>query len=240
MTTIYTIFSQADAALAERIQTDLRAAQRHTIHAEASTERDALAVVLLSPAALRDTTFMNALYAALDAGQRLVPVLAQTVAVPKLIDHLPIVDVTDSYEFAVLNGQIEAALASESHTALRVRTPRVQQSNQRIGVFLIGLVIALFIFSSWAIATFDIEAPQEEYDRVDTEVAGTRDMLIFETMQYLSTALPRSTEQAQAFPATVEAVGTRVQPFFAFTATAIHNQLAQFAATPTPAAPEGD
>lgn len=235
MDTISILHAPTEAALAERIRDDLRAEGRYTVIDRVQPGANAIVIALLSPAALNDPAFMDGLYEALDASQWVLPVRAQPVDVPHEIDHLPVVDVTDGYDYAVLRGQINTIEESPGRYPVRVRTPKVRRSNRRTGIVLAALVLAMFVFSTWAIIMFDIEAPREEFEAEDTALAQTRDVLITETMAYLSTFQPRSTEAAEAFPATVDAVSTRVQPFFAGTATAIHDELARFNATPTPA-----
>ena len=57
---------------------------------------------MLSPAALAIKALQAALIKALDLSLHIVPVMAQPVKLPKLIDHLDVVDFSDGYDFAAL------------------------------------------------------------------------------------------------------------------------------------------
>jgi hypothetical protein len=102
----------------------------------------------------------------------------------------------------------------------------------------LAIVITMFLIGTYFIGIGVIRVPQQEYNELYTEVAVTRDAMIGPTMQYLSTILPRSTEQAVEFDATLRAIPTILRPFVALTATAIDEQLQQFEITPRPEATE--
>jgi hypothetical protein len=227
-------YAASDAALGTQIRDDLATKGGYTVADGAQPGADSMAVVVLSPAAWDDRALKDNLYAALDNGQWVIPVIARPMDIPKLINHLEVVDATGGYDFAALDRRIKDIQASPERFPVRVHTPKVRQANRRTGAVLVSLVALLFVISLWAIIAFDIEAPQEEFEAEDTRLAETRDVLITETMAWLATSLPRSTEQAEAFPATLRAAQTRVRPFFGGTATAIHEQLLEFNSTPTP------
>ncbi len=220
----------ADRALADRITADLRAAG-HTVFDAIQPGRENIVVGLLSPDAVRDPAFIRALDAANDFGQNMVAVVARPVDVPKNLDHLKLLDFSTGYPLAELREQVDN-LGSDSPLALRMQTSKVRASNRRALLFMGVLVVGLFVIGSIMIVLFDIESPADEYEAVDTQVALTRDAIIGPTMAYLSTILPRSTEAAEAFPATLEALPTALRPLVGATATAISEQLAGFELTP--------
>lgn len=232
---IHVLYSQTDAAEAANLLAQLRAAGEEVTEA-VPTGRDGLTVAVVSPAALNDRAFQDVLYRALDAGQHVV--LAQTapVTVPKMLNHLRLVSLTDGA--SAVQTALADLRAPGIKPPMRTVTPRVQASNRSSGLILLLLVLTVFVVGTWAIIAFDIESPQAEYDEVDTEAAGTINALILPTMEYLGTFVPRSTEQSVEFPATLEGVGTRVRPFLAQTATANATALQGIFGSPEPEATE--
>ncbi len=209
------LYSAADAAVAERVRRALAAAQLPNSDAEGEV------VAIVSAAALNDRDWQDALVAALDRGQPLIPVLAEAVALPKLIDHLTPVDAQADDAEAQLVAQITAARLPSARLPLRVRTPAVRRANNQAGLLIALVVIGMFIAGLWGVGVLNIEAPIEEYNAIDTEVAATRDVLIGPTLESYLQFLPGSLEEAAVYPATVEAVPTRIRPFVAATATAV-------------------
>ena len=102
------------------------------------------------------------------------------------------------------------------------------------GYVLVGIIAVIFAVSTYLLATGFIAMPKEEYDEIDTQAAIQRDLMIGPTMEYLSTVLPRGTDQAAAFPATLQAIPTVLRPFVAETATGIYRQLEELFATEAP------
>jgi hypothetical protein len=233
------VSTAADAALAARIREDVRRMKGVQLAESVQPGRDNVLVAVLSPAALADASVEAAIYDALDAGQHIIPVLAGAVELPKHINHFAPLNFSENDDFAPLRGRLEAIQSGTVGRPPKVLTPRARQANRRTGVWMVALVLVMFVVSVWAIITFDIESPADEYERVDTEAALTRDYLIEPTMAFYGTLLPRSTPDAENFAPTVEALPTRMQPFVARTATAIHATLSAFGsgaaeATPTP------
>lgn len=197
----------ADAALAARLEADLRAAGALPVPA-------GLLVAVLSPAAAANSDVQAALEAALDAGQPILPVLAAPTALPKLIDHLPALDFSQGYDAAALRRAVEALAAPDAGLPLKVITPRVRRANRRIGYWLAALAIFWFVTGLILVGVFGVQAPRREYDAVETEIVLTRDY-------YLEQNRPRTTEDAANFPATLQAAPTAQRPFLIATATAI-------------------
>lgn len=229
------IHSAADKPLADRISADLQASG-FTVTDSIQPEREHIVVGVLSPDAVSDAAFIRAVDAANDNGQTMIVVKARPVEIPKNLDHLLQIDFSNDYPITLLKAEIATLKSANAPYAVRMNTAKVRASNRRALIGIGLLVVTMFVVASVMIILFDIESPAEEYAAVDTQVALTRDFLIEPTMQYLATILPRSTEAADAFAATVDAVPTRLQPFVAWTATAIHEQLGQFEITPAASA----
>jgi hypothetical protein len=210
------IYSRHDEAAANALRERLTTAG-YTI-GSVSPKREDPVIVLLSPTALNDQDAQNALFSALDVGHHIIPVTTEPMTLPKYIDHLTPVDRT---HFEALRAAIEAAQQPDAGLSLKVLTPSTRRSNTRAGLVVGLIAFGMFIVGVIGIAVFNIEAPLEEYNLVDTEVAQTRDILIAPTLEGYLRYLPGSLEQAAEYPATVQAVPTRIRPFVAATATAV-------------------
>ncbi|MCC6616938.1 MAG: hypothetical protein IT320_25935 [Anaerolineae bacterium] len=208
-----------DAAVESDLRSELTA-HGYDIRQAAPSQEDIL-VVVLSRAALQDAAVQSAIDTALDRGQHIIPTLAEPVRLPKLIDHLTPVDLSAANATEQLYAQIGAALSPDARLPLRVRTPSVQRSNRRSGLIVGVLALAMFLIGLYAVAVLNIEAPVEEYNQVNTEAAATRDIIIGPTLESYLQFLPGSVEEAEQYPATLEAIPTRLRPFAALTATAV-------------------
>lgn len=209
------IHTQADAALADRLQHDITAAGYDEVAGRS------VRLVIVSGRLLNDAQCMTAVDDVLDHGQHLVPVLAERIALPRLIDHLTAVDLSNDYAFAPVRLAIEAAMGGSDRLPLRVRTAAVRRSNARTGLIIALLALGMFAIGLYAVAIANVEAPLEEYNAIDTEVAATRDFLIAPTLDSYLRFLPGSAEEAAIYSATLQAIPTRIRPFVAATATAV-------------------
>lgn len=206
MKTLTVTFAPADAALAQQIQADA---------SRLPATRDTL-IAVIAP----DPGVQQAILAALDADHAIVPVLTGSAILPKLIEHLPAVDFTQGYNFAVLAERVQAAQTADA-LHMKVRTPSVQAANRRAGYVVAVAAIIMFVVGLYGVGVLGIQRPEDEYDLVETEVILTRD-------GYIDAALPRSTEDAANFEATVRAAAPTLRPILAATATALAE------VTPTP------
>jgi hypothetical protein len=216
-------YTPKDEALAEQMLADLRRAnyQVEDIRANgvAQTAQDVL-IVVLSPEANDDANVQNTIITALDNGQHIIPVFAAPAELPRLIDHLGGLDFSETYDFDGLRAKVEEALARDARLPLRVRTPSVRRSNRSVGIVLGLLALLWFGLGLYGVGVLGIQAPQEEYDAVNTEVALTQAFLMNPELDRYGQFLPRSTEAAQNYGATLRAVPTVYRPFMAATATA--------------------
>lgn len=203
----------ADAKLAARIRGDLEAAE-YTIHDSVQPGKDALLIVVLSPNTAADEGVQRAIIDALHNYQHVIPVIAQQVALPKLIDHLQPIDFSDEYDVARLLHRIEEVTAPGAPPPLTTLTPNVRASNLRAGLIGGGIVLILFVLGVYLIAFEGLAPPSDDFAAVETEIILTRNYFIDE-------ALPRSTEDAETFPLTLEAAREAVQDPLELTVTGI-------------------
>ena len=210
-------YSPADAALAARLQSDLRSG--HTLVEGTTATGYQLLVLVLSNAGLSDAAVVDAMDDALDSSIHLIPVLAEPVALPRLINHLTPADFSNgAYPIQDLRDAIAYLTGPDAPRVIRVLTPRRRKKNRNVG--LIVFAVAFVMFMAGVIGVMlGLQAPAEEYNAVDTEVAQTRDAIIGPTLDALSRFLPRSTDEAGVFEATLQRMPTVHQPFIAATAT---------------------
>lgn len=213
------ISSSGDRALAERILGDFQAAG-YVIDAKAPAHGD-VAILVLSPAALTDEALQAALIGALDLSLHIVPVMTQPVKLPKLIDHLDVVNFADGYDFAVLRQQVDYEMSANAPMPARVLTPSVKRSNRTTGLMLAVAVLVMFAAGLYAVGVLHIQAPVEEFNAEETMFALTRDVLAAPELEIYAQFLPKSTDEAANYLPTLIAVPTVYRPLMAMTATAV-------------------
>ncbi len=196
------IYNVADEALARRIEADLQQ--------EGEAGAGNSVVVVVSAQANADPAVTRDIGAVLDANRRVVPVLVQDVPLPKLIEHLPAVDFRAGYNLEALRERLQASDALH----LRQLTPKVIASNRRAGMVVTLVALVMFVVGLYLVGVLGVQAPTEEYDQVETEIILTRNY-------FVEQALPRSTEDAANFQATVDAARPTLRPVLVATATAV-------------------
>lgn len=215
------ISTAADAALAQRIFTDFQGAG-YPVSGEAPAHGDT-AILVLSQGALNDAGLHAALTQALDLSIHIVPVMTQPVALPKMIDHLDVVDFSSDYDFALLRQQVDRELAPDAPLAVRALTPKVRRSNRMAG-FVVGIAaLVMFVAGLYAVGVLGIQAPIQEFNNDFTALALTRDIVAAPELEIYAQFLPRSTADATNYAATLRAVPTVYRPLVALTATAVAN-----------------
>lgn len=218
------IYSEQDAALANRIEADLQSIDG----------ADHVLVVVLSPGAYQDPRVSAAVDAAANSSRRIVPVLATPVALPQLIDHLTPLDFSEGYSADALRERIALESAAADRLPLKVLSSSARRSNMRTGLLLALLALVIFAIGIYGVGVLGIQMPRDEYDAVDTEAAATINAEIAPELEAYANLLPRDDESATHYPATLQMIPTRLRPFAAATATALAPGAA--AVTPTPEA----
>lgn len=223
MAVVKVVSSAKDAGLARRIAEDLQA-KGHQVVDHLPAGYGPILVAVLSPQtgqtssnSAPDPAVNAAIIDALDNGQHIIPVLAATMPLPKLIDNLMFVDFSGGYPLEALHLRIEQLAAPDAPRPLKTLTPAVRRANLRAGLVVVAVVLFVFASALYAVGALGLKMPQEEYDEIETQRVEQRNTLIGPT---LDAFLPRSTQEAIDFPGTVEALPTRLRPFIAATATA--------------------
>jgi hypothetical protein len=210
-----------DEALAQRITTDFREAG-YEVSTDAPAHGDT-AILILSPTALNNAALHATITQALDLSVHLVPVMAQSVQLPKLIDHLDVVDFSSDYDFPLLREQVERELSPDASLAMRALTPKVKRSNRTAGILVGIAALIMFVAGLYGVGVMGLQAPIQEFNNDFTALALTRDIIAAPELEIYAQFLPRSTEDAANYAPTLRAVPTVYRPLVALTATAVAN-----------------
>jgi hypothetical protein len=228
------VYHAEDAALAKRILNDAHAAEFNIEDLKTGEipAREDVLIPIFAENEDDSSTLHEAVYMALDRGLHIVPIL-RGASLPKLLDHLDHVDFTEAYDFEALKMLIDAALDPNTPRPVKVLTPNMRRSNQRIGWIVAAAAIAMFLIGIYGIGVLGIQAPREEYDAVETEIIQTRDVLIAPELATMEGLLPTNPDEAFVYPATLLSASTQVRPFVEQTATAYAATSEVLPATPT-------
>ncbi|MCA0458655.1 MAG: hypothetical protein LCI00_32160 [Chloroflexi bacterium] len=207
------VYNPQDAALAQRVMQDLKA-QGFAFKESLTAEKGMILLAVTSPAANDDATVQNVVIQAFDNNQHVVLLTAQPAPIPKIMNHLRVFDFSSSYPLPALAEHLLFLASPEAGSPLKVLTPKTRAKNRGIGIWLTILVLVWFVVGLVVVGVFRIQAPVEEYNTVETEYAATVASIVQQN-------LPRSTEEAENFPATVQAVTTAQRPVLIQTATAL-------------------
>lgn len=203
-----------DQALADRIGHDLKA-NGQTVVPEVAAGSKNLLIAIFSPASVNSPAVLGQVYRALDNGQHVIAVLAKPTPLPKLIDHLRPLDFSTDYQPAALLTEIQRLTAPDAPLPLKVLTPNTRRKNNNLGYWLALLALVWLIIGFVAIGIGGLQAPRDEYNSIETIEAATVNAV-------LARNIPRSTDEAANFPATLLAAPTAQRPLLIGTATAIN------------------
>jgi hypothetical protein len=199
MTTI--VFNPTDSVLAERIRADLTG-----ISSDENTS-----IFVLSPQAVSDPDVQTAVAEAIDQHRHIIPVLAKAAPLPQLIEHMEPVDFSQNYDFDRLMARLAA---SSGELQMKVHTPKTVKGNRYTGLIVAFFAIVMFLAGLYGVGVMGLQAPTDEYNAVETEIIETRNA-------YIDAALPRSTEDALNFQATVDGAAPTLRPLLVATVTAL-------------------
>ncbi|TVR20617.1 MAG: hypothetical protein EA396_10135 [Anaerolineaceae bacterium] len=201
----------ADQKLAAQIRADLETVGHAVVD---DVTEGGLTVVIFSAESARDERIRGRITAALDAHQHIIPVMAEPVKLPRLIEDLPLLDFSDGYDAERLRAEIKRLSAPSAPPPPVSLTPARKKSNQQTAVIIVAAAGVMFVLAIIGVVIGAFVPPADEFAGVETQIFLTRNFFIDE-------ALPRTTEDAAAFAATVESARPTVQPFLILTATGI-------------------
>ena len=206
-------YDPQDSALADRLAQDLKT-QGFTISDKLTPGKGNILVALASPASNNNAAVQDVIAQAFDNSQHVAVVNAQPAPTPKFINHLKAFDFINAYPLPALVDQLKLMASPEAGLPLKVLTPKGRVKNRGVGLWLTIVVLIAFIWGIVLVGFFHTQAPVEEYNNVNTEVAATVASIVQKN-------LPHSTQEAIDFPATVQAVPTAQRPIHIQTATAL-------------------
>jgi hypothetical protein len=206
-------YDPQDSALATRLIQDLKT-QGFSISDTLAPGKGNVLIAFASPASNNNRIVQDVIAQAYDNGQHVAVVNAQAAPTPKFINHLKSFDFINDYPLPALVDQLKLMASPEAGLPLKVLTPKARVKNRGIGLWLTIVVLIAFIWGIVLVGVFHQQAPVEEYNNVDTEVAATVASIVQKN-------LPHSTQEAIDFPATVQAVPTAQRPILIQTATAL-------------------
>ncbi len=192
-------YAVSDVDLAERLQHDL---SQNSIRLEKP-----LLIVLITPDAVEDSSVKTAIAHALNEKHTIVPLMVERAPLPDTIADLKAHTIQRDYDLQRILHIVRRADIGD----------RVLASNRRILLYLGVVVAIIFGVAVWTLATGIIAPPTDEYATENAIRVQQIETLTFPT---LDAYMPRSTQDALAFPQTVEAANTRNAPLLAASATA--------------------
>lgn len=193
-----------DAELAERMQKELS-------HINVTFDANIL-IILVSPASIADKSVLAAINTGITKKYTLLPVILKKATLPQPLRHLEAVDLTKKDDFSAVITALKKAKRSQDSS----------RRNTLIGWGLFGIVLLSFVISIIGLATGYVGVPVDEFS---TEAAIQERMIETFTFPTLDPLMPRTTQDAQNFPLTVEAANTRNAPLLMLTATALPRNL---------------
>jgi hypothetical protein len=211
MNTITLLFVPSDEKLAAQIRADLDT-QGYNVHSD--IQPNGLTIAVLSSQAIADSDIRQSILKAIESHQHIVPVLANPVQVPRLIENLPVLDFSTGYDGDALNARLHQLTAPDAPAPLMVLTPNRQKSNRKLAVSIFAVIFLMFVLAILGVISGALVPPADEFAGVETQIFLTRNYFIDES-------LPRNTEEALSFELTVEQARETVQPFLILTATGI-------------------
>lgn len=196
-------YAPSDASTAEKMQADLAEANLKLVNN--------ILIVLMSPDALADEGVQNAIRSTRKEGQRVAMVMLQETKLPDSLQDLPTMNMTQKYDLKrltrfVLRADLEA---------------QVRRANNRVLFYLVAAVVLIFAASIWALTTGLVAPPADEFATENALIDSQIETITFPTLDSFQ---PRTTQDAENFPATADALledNEDIYPFLIGTATAL-------------------
>lgn len=202
-------FTETHRTLAERLTADL---------AQAGFDATSAPLIMILPLTAH-TSAEQALFDALDTHQHVIAIVADDQPLPQVIDHLQPLDFRKgAYPFELLTREIRRLQSPDAPPPMVVLTPNKRKANRQSAIIFVLMVLVMFGVGIYLVGGQIVQFPVDEYNAVETERVDQRNTIIAPTVEAL---LPRSTEQALNFDATLQAAPTRLRDFVRQTATAI-------------------
>lgn len=201
MITVTLAYAEPDHKLAMRIRGDLEA---ESIRVTDTLVKDAVVVVIISAQALQTSSIIDILNTASDQYHHILPVLADASQLPRVIDHLQALDFSQTYTSHDLIERVKYLASPDAPRPLTVLTPQKRRENVRSSIFYVVVAFGIFLMGIIGVGVFGLQAPAEEYYGIETQVYLTQRV-------FIDQALPRGTEDALNFEATIPHIPTKAR-----------------------------
>lgn len=209
MTTVILVYAEADHKLAMRIRGDLEA---ESIQVTDTFTDNAVVVTIISANALQTPPVITMLNTASDSYHHILPILADSSKLPRVIDHLQTLDFSQTYSGKNLIERVNYLASPEAPRPLTVLTPQKRKENVQSSIFYAVIAFGIFLMGVIGVGVFGLQAPADEYYGIETQVYLTQRV-------FIDQALPRSTKDAMNFEATIPHIPTKARAEAIGTAT---------------------
>ena len=193
-------YSSDQQELAQRIRDDLTA--------ESLPARPVL-LALVSAQSNRDPMVQEEIRQAIKKQAFVIPVLAENVALPELLEGRPALNFVGGYHRRRLRRHLSTAMMTRDD---------VRQANRRALALIGGLALLMFGLAIFSLMRGLVAFPVDEYNEEATFQAQWIHGMIGETLVFVQ---PRSTVDAIHFETTLQAAPTRLLLYIRETATAL-------------------
>lgn len=198
-------YTESDSEIAEQMRQDLSEAHIRLQHR--------ILIVLISPESVADSSVIGSIHKAINEKQLIAPVILKAASLPESLNGLMTLDLQKGYKKDKLIQFVD-----------RVDIGQERLGRNRRWAFYVSVVILLvFIVSISTLSTGIIAPPLDEFA---TEKALEDAQVETVIAPQLEMVQPHTTQDAENFPSTLEAVSEQLRPFVIATATALPNEFA--------------
>ncbi len=201
MTTVTLIYAEADIKLAMRIRGDLEA---ESIRVVDDLQDNSVVVAVLSASGVQSQKVINMLNVASDKYHHILPILAEMVKLPRVIDHLGALDFSQTYSGKNLLNRVNELASPNAPKPLTALTPAKRKQNVQSSIFYAVVAFGIFVMGIIGVGVFGLQAPEDEYYGIETQVYLTQRV-------YIDKSLPRNSEEAINFEATIPFIPTKAR-----------------------------
>ena len=196
-------YSAEQQGLAEQIRDDL---------ASGIPPAQPVLLVLVSSQSNRDPAVQAEIRQAQQKGLRIIPILAENIALPEPLDGCKALNFAAGYNRQRLWRHLSRAAMTKAD---------VRQANRRALMAIGGMALLMFGLAIVGLMSGRIAFPVDEYNQEATFQAQWINGMIGETLAFVQ---PHSTRDAIHFETTLQAAPTRLLLYIRETATAMPNR----------------
>jgi hypothetical protein len=201
MTVVTLAYAEADHKFAMRIRGDLEA---ESIQVTDDLADNTVVIAIISATSIKSPVMIDILNRASDQYLHILPILADNSPLPRVIDHLQALDFSQTYSDKDLLDRLTYLTSPDAPRPITVLTPQKRKENVQSSVFYVIIALGIFLMGIIGVGVFGLQAPEEEYYGIETQVYLTQRV-------FIDQALPRGTEDAVMFEATIPHIPTKAR-----------------------------